>query len=949
MNKNLLLYTEFNENNKETNYIDNGLFKPNFEEYVINFINENFNDDFKYHAHNPWVLFYLPFLNIFTLKMNKKLYFELKKLNINTINDLISAPDGFLDRNLSTMMYKKQANLIIKKLKMCLFFLNDDWTYFCVQGVNYIDFNVKDISDDQYLTKFDVTTMKDVLKWINIYSEPQVTMTLPDKKHLKAFMESYLFVTDNYKNYLALKFNIYSMVSNYIFKGCYFVQTLETILEKRITSIQNVYSFDINVFIEELSLNDRLNIINDFAEELSKYTIVPIKINKFMDSLANELLANINLIDVIKSNPKLLVYDDSIFIFNHPDINAYLANNINSEIELDIRAYAENDLIYWKKIRNPENSKTINDYEFFNSNNIEYVIKNYKFTKNEISELIDDNNLLKYLLIKYYNNGESKSDSYKIINDDLIQKELKDKILYLLKTKRKITLVGNCVMHISISNLSKYILKEMGCALSALEIKDLLNIYINDYDLKSVINPEEITERQLLTILSRDKNVFSSLYKKFRYYDFYAYDFSEFINKLSLEQYYGKIISAKLIFDNNKELMENYDIQNEYELHNLIRKLVEGKYIEDSVIQLGRMPTLKFTKDLTIEDEILDALRMIQPAFKEEIIDFVAKEYGFNEGTITGTYFKAIDKYYIASTNKYFINEDYCISDEEANKIKEKLFYPTYDKKVLDKYIRSVIGSEKEITNIIYNKLEYTCGTSCCIKNEWKSVPYYINYIIENNKFLKLNEAIKNPEENSYIIKIYWTYNIKLKLLNEYKIFKYSNINEEFLTYKWLNQNTGLELWHIEEFISKVQKLNKKYFSLKQIYNVIDDIFLINQGYDDIFYESILLSSKKFQSILLGNENIYCVKTTSNNFPVATFIEDIVSQYFQDKKIEKVHMDDLLNYIQSEFLITFNDKTYERISKNLERITKYYYNKESRWIYRDKNNYLTLLEEIWNE
>ncbi|MFV8400903.1 hypothetical protein [Mycoplasma sp. 2634B] len=395
--------------------------------------------------------------------------------------------------------------------------------------------------------------------------------------------------------------------------------------------------------------------------------------------------------------------------------------------------------------------------------------------------------------------------------------------------------------------------------------------------------------------------------------------------------------------------MENYDIQNEYELHNLIRKLVEAKYIEDNVIQLGRMPTLKFTAELTIEDEIIEALKMIQPASKEEIVDFMEKEYGFNAGTVIGTYFKAIDKYHVASTDKYLINEDYAISDEEANKIKEKLIYPTYDKKVLDQYISSVIGTEKEITNIIYNKLEYTCGTFCCVKKDLKSIPSYISQIINNDKFFKINQAIKNYDDNSYIVKNYWPSNIKPKLLSEYQIFRYSSSNEEFLTYKWLNESTGLELKHIEEFVAKVQKLNKKYFSLKQIYNAINDDFLINQGYEDIFYESILLASKKYQSISIGNENIYCIKTMSNNFPVASFIEDIVLQYFEDKKVEKVHVEDLLNYIESEFLITFNDKTYEKISTNLERITKYYYNKDSRWIYRDKNNYLTLLEEIWNE
>ena len=79
--------------------------------------------------------------------------------------------------------------------------------------------------------------------------------------------------------------------------------------------------------------------------------------------------------------------------------------------------------------------------------------------------------------------------------------------------------------------------------------------------------------RSCVNYLYSNMSVLCSQWRRFRYYDIQSRDYSELLEKINLKQYAGLRISTRKIFNENMELMEQYDIQSEYELHNLLRKI----------------------------------------------------------------------------------------------------------------------------------------------------------------------------------------------------------------------------------------------------------------------------------------------------------------------------------------------------------------------------------------
>ena len=89
-------------------------------------------------------------------------------------------------------------------------------------------------------------------------------------------------------------------------------------------------------------------------------------------------------------------------------------------------------------------------------------------------------------------------------------------------------------------------------------------------------------------------NVLWKYPNRFRYYDMISRDFTALLKGLNLGQYVDVELSSLKIFRAQPELMEEYDLRDEYELHNLLKKLHAKKSLGDVVF--ARMPTIKFGK-----------------------------------------------------------------------------------------------------------------------------------------------------------------------------------------------------------------------------------------------------------------------------------------------------------------------------------------------------------------
>ena len=130
-------------------------------------------------------------------------------------------------------------------------------------------------------------------------------------------------------------------------------------------------------------------------------------------------------------------------------------------------------------------------------------------------------------------------------------------------------------------------------------------------------------------------------HSSFRFYDIDSKDYTELYEVLNLGQYKDTEISTKLLLKRYPLLMRKYDIRDEYELHNLIRKTFRKKYAP--TMKIGRQPTLRFG-NYNRDELVKGVLNKIAPCTPTELAEAIEAEYGFNSVAVSwGNWFDCIE------------------------------------------------------------------------------------------------------------------------------------------------------------------------------------------------------------------------------------------------------------------------------------------------------------------
>jgi hypothetical protein len=79
--------------------------------------------------------------------------------------------------------------------------------------------------------------------------------------------------------------------------------------------------------------------------------------------------------------------------------------------------------------------------------------------------------------------------------------------------------------------------------------------------------------------------------EKLRYYDIVGQDYTELFETINLSQFSNIEISTLKFFEDFPELMEKYDIRDQYELHNLLKKIIDVKDYNDISDDLVKLKT----------------------------------------------------------------------------------------------------------------------------------------------------------------------------------------------------------------------------------------------------------------------------------------------------------------------------------------------------------------------
>lgn len=131
--------------------------------------------------------------------------------------------------------------------------------------------------------------------------------------------------------------------------------------------------------------------------------------------------------------------------------------------------------------------------------------------------------------------------------------------------------------------------------------------------------------------------------EQIRYYDIDGRDFTELLDTLNLNAYENIELSTLKFMKEYPDVMEKYDIRDQYELHNLLRKIIPDGSLHD--FHCGRTPQICFG-NFDRDNAILELLIDNAPISAVDLCSLVHEEYGYDSGVVMANYLKPFAAYY---------------------------------------------------------------------------------------------------------------------------------------------------------------------------------------------------------------------------------------------------------------------------------------------------------------
>lgn len=677
-------------------------------------------------------------------------------------------------------------------------------------------------------------------------------------------------------------------------------------------------------------LTDKLYEIDDICECIKKFVISAIKMkdNGISEiSLFEQLPTCLkkrelfqNLLEKLLQQKLIQINEDGLYEKRYQTVMEYadsIEDNRASDIlkmRLDGMTLEETGNKYRvtrERIRQIE-SKYIKKSPRLREDKYAYIIENYEITKADFMlGFREKEQTYNYLNIAYKHGKGNVND---MLDDEKLtikEKNCAERIIY----KNYVMLNGERVLR-SRSQLSEYVLRTVGKdGITFDEFKELYMMLLEDLGLQDNVK-FALMERGYENKMAASNHVLWKQHKKMRYYNLAAYDYSELYEKLKLEQYQNIEISTLKLFRENPDLMKEYDIQDEYELHNLLKKTCSDKLN----IKFNRMPNIEFGC-ADRDKQVMDLLVELAPVSNVDLAEAYEKEYGVLSKTVLANYLKSFDKYFF--DGKYKIDAPR-MSELMLNELKKKLvreFYLLSDIRHI--YDKTFPNADAQMLNpFSIKELGFRVYTNYAVSNTYSSAVEYFRTILTKDDLI---DATMFPDGLLTLI-AYMSEVYRLKScyeIIEYKPQKYINIR------KLESVNCGIDI--IKDYCEKVYtSTTPPFFTIyslqkKGFTHEIEDL-----GFDEWFYSSLLVEDKDhFSYRRIGGNRLF--RKGKNDVLLVDFLEWII--YSTDSLSMDLY--DLTEYLSNEFDINLNTyKIVETIAGS-----KLYYDKITEKIYAEYEVY----------
>lgn len=370
-------------------------------------------------------------------------------------------------------------------------------------------------------------------------------------------------------------------------------------------------------------------------------------------------------------------------------------------------------------------------------------------------------------------------------------------------------------------------------------------------------------------------------WRSFRYYNIPEHDFEELLSTLDLEHFEDTELSTLKLFRDYPLLMKQYDIHDEYELHNLLKKIWDSR---SNLVKFKKMPTIEVGAANT-SNQVLALLLQHAPVTSEDLANYYEEEYGVKAATVRGSYLREF--------NHYFYNGVYSVDyaalpSIQFNRMKlvlEQDFYTIQEVKHL--YKREFPYSDDSLIN------PYTLKTL-----GYHVYPGYSGYIVKNsfagatdyfNTIMTKDDVVDMREYNNAIRHIA-TFDSELRRLRDsYEIVEFLPL--QYVNIRRLNQ-AGVSIEHLQDYCYSVAKQYEKgeYFTTTSLRKSGYTHYLDELGFEEWFYSSVLFEDREnFSAQRMGGTRLFL-----RGKPNCSFGDMLVWLIGKYQKIDFYDLEDLL-------------------------------------------------------
>lgn len=321
--------------------------------------------------------------------------------------------------------------------------------------------------------------------------------------------------------------------------------------------------------------------------------------------------------------------------------------------------------------------------------------------------------------------------------------------------------------------------------------------------------------------------------RSFRYYEISSRDYEDMLDELHLSQFEDCEISTRKLYRDNLELMAEYDIRDEYELHNLLKKICSPGAFN---IHFRRMPTLEFGTAKRYE-QVLDLLMQYAPVSAEDFSRIYEEIYGVKAATVTCYCLRCFGNFYHQGIYSIDVKN---LPPEQFEYMQNALcrdYYTFADARRI--YLQGFSEADAaDINPYTLKMLGFRVYTDYIIRNTYSSSTAYFRSLLLNEK--DVVDAREFPK-SIFTHSAYSTELCKLRQCRkivELAPYRYINI-------KKLNED-GIALEMLEDYCRAIRQFvdSESYFTIQSIRQDGFSHSLNSLGYDDWFLSSVLLEDR---------------------------------------------------------------------------------------------------------